>query len=96
MSSSRYGSRSELNKSPTAGNFESAGLPVHRVEFEMHRAREGERYPDTVEDVTIREDPDVDIVDEDVVEMASLLVPKECVRHPNLLRVSQGEILYPS
>ena len=83
-------------KDPTAGNFESAGLSIHWVQLEMHRAREGERYPDTVQDVAIREDPDVDIVDEDVVKMASLLVPKECVRHPNLLRVSQGEILYPS
>ena len=62
----------------------------------MHWTREGQRDPDAVEDVTIREDPDVDIVDEDVVKVASLLVPKECVRHPNLLRVSQGEILYPS
>ena len=62
----------------------------------MHRAGEGEGYPDAVKDVTIREDPDVHIVDENVVKMASLLVPKECVRHPNLLWVSQGEILYPS
>ena len=56
----------------------------------MHRAREGQGNPDTVEDVAIREDPDVDIVDKDVVKVASLLVPEECVRHPNLLRVSQG------
>ena len=62
----------------------------------MHWTREGQRDPDAVEDVAIREYPDVDIVDEDVVKVASLLVPEECVRHPNLLRVSQGEILYPS
>ena len=62
----------------------------------MHWTRERQRDPDAVEDVAIREDPDVDIVDEDVVKVASLLVPEECVRHPNLLRVSQGEILYPS
>ena len=30
------------------------------------------------------------------MKVASLLVPEECVRHPNLLRVSQGEILDPS
>ena len=84
------------NKCHTAGDFESAGLPVHRVEFEVHGAREGQGDPDTVEDVAIREDPDVDIVDEDVVKVASLLVSEECVWHPNLLWVSQGEILYPS
>ena len=71
-------------------------MPVHRVQLEVHRAREGQGDPDTVEDVAIREDPDVDIIDEDVVKVASLLVPEECVRHPNLFRVSQGEILYPS
>ena len=65
-------------------------MPVHRVQFEVHGTREGQGNPDTVENVTIREDPDVDIVDEDVVKVASLLVPEECVRHPNLLRVSQG------
>ena len=96
MSTSRSGSRFGSNKCPTAGNFKSAGLPVHGVKLEMHWTRESQRDPDAVKNVAIRKDPDVDIVDEDVVKVASLLVPEECVRHPNLLRVSQGEILDPS
>ena len=28
--------------------------------------------------------PDVDVVDEYVVEVSHLLVPEECVRHPHL------------
>ena len=74
----------------TARNLHRTGLGVQGIELEIHGTREGQGNPDTVEDVAIREDPDVDIVDEDVVKVASLLVPEECVRHPNLLRVSQG------
>ena len=54
----------------------------------MHWTRERQRYPDAVEDVAIREDPDVDIVDEDVVEVAALLVAEEGVRHPDLTKSS--------
>ena len=79
----------------TARNFEGTGLPVHRVELEVHGAGKGEGDPDAVEDVAVREDPDVDVVDEDVVKVSSLLVPEERVRHPDLLWVSQGEILNP-
>ena len=78
----------------TAGNLEGTGLPVHGVELEVHGAAEGERDADAVEDIAVREDPDVDIVDEDVVEVARLLVPEEGVRHPDLLGVGEGEVLH--
>ena len=51
-------------------------------------------FPDAVEDVAIREDSDVDIINEDVVEVPGLLVPEESVRHPDLLRVSESQVLH--
>ena len=44
--------------------------------------------PNTVEDVPVGEDPDIDVWNEDVVEPAFLLIPEEGVRHPDLLGVS--------
>ena len=37
--------------------------------------------------------PDVDIVDEDVVEVAALLIAEEGVRHPNLLTLNSSLII---
>ena len=73
----------------TAGDLQSTSLTIHWVEFEVHRTGESEGYSDAVEDITVWEDSDIDIVDEDVVEVTSLLVAEERVRHPHLLRVSQ-------
>ena len=64
-------------------------MSVHGIQFEVHRTRQGERDTDAVEDITIGEDSDVDIVDEDVVEVPSLLITEEGVRHPDLLGVSE-------
>ena len=36
--------------------------------------------------------PDVNIVDEDVVEVAALLVAEEGVRHPNLTKLDSSRI----
>jgi hypothetical protein len=41
-------------------------------------------YPDAVEDVAVREDPDVQVGLDNVVELALLLVPEEGVWHPHL------------
>ena len=71
-------------------------MPVHGVQLEMHGAREGQGDPDAVEDVAIWEDPDVNIVDEDVVKVTRLLVSEESIWHPHLFWVSQGKIFYPS
>ena len=46
--------------------------------------------PDAVEDVPVRVDPDVEVGREDVVELTDLLVPEECVRHPDLTGVREG------
>ena len=40
----------------TACYFESAGLPVHRVELEVHGAGEGQGDSDAVEDVAVWKD----------------------------------------
>ena len=37
--------------------------------------------------------PDVNIVDEDVVEVAALLIAEEGVRHPNLLNLNSSLII---
>ena len=80
----------------TACYFESAGLPIHRVELEVHGAGEGERDTNAVQDVAVREDADVDIVYEDVVEVAGLFVAEESVRHPNLSWIRHRQILHPT
>lgn len=52
--------------------------------------------PDTVEDGAVREDADVDIGHDDVVEVALLLVGEEQVRHPYPGGVRQSQVLYLS
>ncbi len=50
--------------------------------------------PDAIEDVAVGKHPDVDVVDEDGVELAGLLVPEKRVRHPNFARISQGQVFH--
>ncbi len=49
--------------------------------------------PDAVQNVPIREDPDVQVWLYDVVELPVLLVAEEGVRHPDLAGVGQGQVL---
>ena len=51
--------------------------------------------PDAEKDVAIRKDPDVEVWCEDVVESSDLLISEECVWHPHLARVRQGQVLDP-
>ena len=51
--------------------------------------------PDTVEDVSVGEDPDVEVGGEDVVEGADFLVPEEGVGHPDFAGVGEGEVANP-
>ena len=51
--------------------------------------------PDTVEDVSIGEDPDVEVGGEDVVELPNFLVPEEGVGHPDFASVGEGEVADP-
>ena len=76
----------------TAGHVEVTGLPVQREPSQVHGAAAQQARPDAVEDVTVREDPDVEVGGEDLVEPRHLLVPEEGVRHPDLARVSEGEV----
>ena len=76
----------------TAGHVEVTGLPVQREPGQVHGAAAQQARPDAVEDVTVREDSDVEVGGEDLVEPRHLLVPEEGVRHPDLARVSEGEV----
>ena len=49
--------------------------------------------PYAEENISIWENPDIDVVDKDGVEVTELLVAKEGVRHPHLVRIRQGQIL---
>ena len=49
--------------------------------------------PNTVEDIPVGENSDVDVWNEYVVEAAFLLVPEEGVRHPDLLGIGHREVL---
>ena len=51
-----------------------------------------EASPDAVEDVSVGEDPDVQVRREDVVELADLLISKKGVRHPHFACISQSQI----
>ena len=52
--------------------------------------------PDAVEDVTIGEDSDVDVVDQDGVELSGFFVPEKRVRHPDLAGIRQGQVFHPA
>ena len=41
-------------------------------------------YPDTVENIAIREYSNIQVGLNDVVELGFLLIPEECVGHPDL------------
>ncbi len=49
--------------------------------------------PDTIEDIAIGEDSNIDVGYENVVESALLLVSKKRVGHPYFPRVRHGEVL---
>jgi hypothetical protein len=48
--------------------------------------------PNAVEDVSVWKNSDIKIWLNDVVELAVLLVPEEGVRHPDLSRISHGQV----
>lgn len=66
--------------------------------WECHEDRVGGaiplEIPNAVQDVAIREDPDVNIWDDDVVEVSLSLVGKEEIRHPDFLGIREGEVLH--
>ena len=49
-------------------------------------------YPYTVEDISIREDPDVQVWLNYLVEFCILLVPEESVRHPHFGPLCHGQV----
>lgn len=54
--------------------------------FCLKRKNQNRPHPNAVENVAIREDSDVEVGLNDVMEPALLLVPEEGVGHPNLGR----------
>ena len=52
--------------------------------------------PDTVENITIGKDSDVEVWRENCVKPSDLLVPEESVGHPDLLGVGKSEVLHTS
>ena len=51
--------------------------------------------PDAVENIALREDPDVNIGHQDVVESSLLFISEEGVWHPNFLGICHGQVFYP-
>ena len=49
--------------------------------------------PDTVEDVTIRIDSDINIGHDYLVLLGFLLITEKCVWHPHFCRVCEGEVI---
>jgi hypothetical protein len=54
--------------------------------------RRQQQLPDAVQHVSVGEDADVDVVDEDGVEVSGLLVAEERVGHPHLAGVGQRQV----
>lgn len=52
--------------------------------------------PDAIENTTVGVDAQVHIGQNDVMEVTQLLVLEEKVRHPHLVRLRQGQVLYPT
>ena len=48
--------------------------------------------PDTVENITIGKDSDVEVGRQNGVKPPDLLVPEESVRHPDLAGIRDGEV----
>ena len=68
-------------------------MSVQRIQFEVHGTGECETDTYTEEDGAIGVDADVEVGHEDVVHGAAPLVAEECVRHPDLARLRDGEVL---
>ena len=51
------------------------------------------KSPDTIKNFSGGKDPDVDVRNDDVVEVAELLVLEEGVRHPDPVRVGHRQVL---
>ena len=49
--------------------------------------------PDAIKNFSSGENPDVDVRNDDVVEVAELLVLEEGVRHPDPVRVRHRQVL---
>ena len=76
----------------TACYIKVAGLFIQRKESQVHGAEACEGDADAVEDITIREDADIEVGCQNVVKCSNLLIPKESVRHPNFTGISHGQI----
>lgn len=57
------------------------------------KKEKGQQLPDTVEDIAVRIDANVNIGHNDVVEVALALVGKEKIGHPNLVGIRQCQVL---
>ena len=76
----------------TACNIKVTGLFIKRKESKIHGAEAGERDSDAVEYVTVREDSDVEIGREYVVEGSNFLISEESVWHPNFAGIRQCQV----
>ena len=51
-----------------------------------------EILPDAVENVPVREDPDVEVWRQDLVKSRNLLISKESVGHPDLPSIGESQV----
>ena len=76
----------------TACNIQIARLFIQRKKSQIHGAEASEGDSDTVEDITVGEDSDVEIGGEDVVKGSNLFISEERIWHPHFAGISQGQI----
>lgn len=80
------------NVSLTAGHSQRAHLPIERVQFQVHRARQRQRDANAVQHRAVRKDPNVHVRHDDVVEVTLLLVGEEQIGHPHAVRLGQRQV----
>ena len=74
----------------TASNVQVTCLFIQRKESQIHGAEAGERYSDAVENISVREDSNVEVRSEDVVKCSNLFISEERVGHPNFAGIRQS------
>ena len=65
---------------------------IQGKESQVHGTKAGEGNTDAVENITIREDTDIEVGCQDVVEGSNLLISEERIWHPNFAGIRQGQI----
>ena len=78
----------------TACNIKITCLFIQWKKSQIHGTEASEGDSNTVENISIWEDSDVQIGGEDVVKGSNLLISEECIWHPHFAGICECQIFY--